>query len=327
MYPSADMDPEPSFPMKVVSRRTGLTPHIIRVWERRYRAVTPKRTETNRRLYSNEDIERLKLLRQATQAGHSIGQVAQLSTETLATLVESDRRAEAAAPAQGIDANSDGDVGLTAESLLANAVEAVKQIDCERLEATLESAHVALSHPDLIDRLLAPLLVEIGNLWQSGMIKVAHEHPASAVVRTFLGNLKAEMRVGANAPLLVSATPVGQRHELGALMASVTAAAMGWRVIFLGPDLPADEIAAAASRKGARAVGLSFVYPPDDPRISSQLRKLRRALPPDISIVAGGKGADSYADTLDSIGALRLTDMPSFRRVLEGLRNDSRMPS
>ena len=60
-------------PIKVVSRRTGLTPHVIRAWEKRYHAVTPKRTRTNRRVYTDEDVERLLLLRRATLAGRSIG--------------------------------------------------------------------------------------------------------------------------------------------------------------------------------------------------------------------------------------------------------------
>ena len=64
--------------IKIVTRRTGLSAHVIRIWEKRYGAVKPERTGTNRRLYSEEQIERLDLLREITQAGHSIGLVAKL---------------------------------------------------------------------------------------------------------------------------------------------------------------------------------------------------------------------------------------------------------
>ena len=72
--------------MKLVARRTGLSAHVIRVWERRYGAVTPVRTGTNRRLYTEEDIERLSLLRRLTEAGHNIGNVAALPLPRLREL-------------------------------------------------------------------------------------------------------------------------------------------------------------------------------------------------------------------------------------------------
>ena len=72
--------------IKVVARRTGLSAHVIRIWEKRYGAMEPERTGTNRRLYSDEQIERLSLLREITQNGHSIGHVAKLPTDKLREL-------------------------------------------------------------------------------------------------------------------------------------------------------------------------------------------------------------------------------------------------
>ena len=74
------MNNAPEYSIKVVARRTGLSPHVIRAWERRYGAVEPERSATGRRLYSDTEIERLQALERATRAGHSIGQIAQLST-------------------------------------------------------------------------------------------------------------------------------------------------------------------------------------------------------------------------------------------------------
>src|SRR5262245_25366803 len=84
------MNREQGYPIRAVARRTGLTSHVIRVWEKRYGAVSPMRTPTNRRLYSDTDVERLRLLHQATLAGHSIGQIAQLPNERLQALVAAD---------------------------------------------------------------------------------------------------------------------------------------------------------------------------------------------------------------------------------------------
>lgn len=75
-------------PIQVVSRLTGLSPHVIRVWEKRYGAVRPRRTGTNRRQYSDAEVERLRLLARATDAGHKIGMIARLELPALADLVQ-----------------------------------------------------------------------------------------------------------------------------------------------------------------------------------------------------------------------------------------------
>ena len=82
------MDNERTYPIKVVARRTGLTAHAIRAWEKRYGAVEPVRTPTNRRVYTEEHLQRLLLLARATRAGYSIGQVAKLPTERLVEMVK-----------------------------------------------------------------------------------------------------------------------------------------------------------------------------------------------------------------------------------------------
>ncbi|HSR68451.1 MAG TPA: MerR family transcriptional regulator [Acidobacteriota bacterium] len=304
--------------MKVVSRRTGLTPHVIRVWERRYQAVVPERTESNRRLYSDQDIQRLQLLHRATRAGHSIGQIANLPTSRLISLVEAEARS---GPPVVASLAADGSIGP--EECLETCIEAVNAIDARKLETALQRAAVALSQPVLVDEVVLPLLREVGRLWQDGSIKIAHEHPASAVMRTFLGGVLSEFDPPEEAPVMVASTPQGQGHELGALVASLTAASQGWKVVYLGPDLPAEEIAAAAQRTGARLVALSLVYPPDSPKVRQQLKKLRRSLPASVQITVGGRGAAAYAQVLDAIGAITLQDIPSLRIKLEELRNSS----
>ena len=77
-----------TYPIQVVVRETGLSAHVLRVWEKRYGAVVPQRTATHRRAYNDADVHRLKLLRQATLLGHPIGSVASLSDEALETLVK-----------------------------------------------------------------------------------------------------------------------------------------------------------------------------------------------------------------------------------------------
>jgi methanogenic corrinoid protein MtbC1 len=118
---------------------------------------------------------------------------------------------------------------------------------------------------------------------------------------------------------LVVATPVGQVHEFGALLVAATAAAEGWRVTYLGTDLPAEDIAEAAARTRARAAALSVVFPAGDTALADELRHLRAALPKDVTLVVGGAAASAYSGVLDEIGAARLDDLEAFRAQLRTL--------
>jgi methylmalonyl-CoA mutase cobalamin-binding subunit len=100
----------------------------------------------------------------------------------------------------------------------------------------------------------------------------------------------------------------------------VVAAAEGWQVIYLGPNLPAEEIAAAAHSKAATAVALSVVFPPDDRLLADEIRRLRRVLDRHIVLVVGGRAARDYLALLEEVGALHASDFATFRRILGELR-------
>lgn len=303
-------------PIGVVARRTGLKQDLIRAWERRYGAVAPGRTDTRRRFYSDADVVRLQLLKRVVDTGRSIGQVANLSNEDLESLIAAEPEREAASLPE--PASESG--GDAADLYLDLCLAAARRLDVAELELHLHRASVALSRTNLMERLLVPLLHRIGDLWHRGELRPSHEHVASAVVRSFLGGMYHACDTPATAPHLLSTTPPRQRHELGALMVAAVASGEGWQATYLGPDLPPEEIAAAARDKGARVVALSLIYPPDDPRLGDDLRRLRRLLPPSISLVVGGRASRAYARILDEIGAVQVHDLPSLRLELERLR-------
>lgn len=310
------MEPTPGHPIKVVVRRTGLSAHVIRVWEKRYQAVMPARTETNRRLYSDEDIARLKCLQQAVQAGHSIGRIAQLSAGELMELV---RTEQTVAPLTQGPTENTADPG----EFLAQALAAVQKLDAVALEEQLTRASIALSQRRLLEEVVQPLMERIGQLWHEGTLRVADEHMASAVVHSFIGNIRANFQVSAAAPHVVATTPTGQLHEIGALLASVVATAEGWNSTFLGPNLPTEEIAGAAVQKAAKAVLLSITYPGDDPRLGGELLKLRRLLGGDMALLVGGRAAQHYRHFLNQAGAVTLANLNDLRDSLRLLRRGS----
>jgi methanogenic corrinoid protein MtbC1 len=109
-----------------------------------------------------------------------------------------------------------------------------------------------------LEKVIGVLAQRVGDLWRAGEILAAHEHFASAAIRGFLGRNARPFAPGSNLPTLVVGTPSGQLHELGAVMVAAGANDLGWRVVYLGPSLPAGELAAAAAQNQARAVALSW---------------------------------------------------------------------
>jgi methanogenic corrinoid protein MtbC1 len=305
---------EPRYPIRVAARRAGLTTATVRAWERRYRAVAPARTETDRRLYSEADIERLRLLRTLAAAGRSVSDLSGESTARLRTLAAREPAAEPGARAAPRAERPTVRQSAVLGTFLRACDAAVRDMDAPRLQSLLGRALVGLPPRPFLDRIVVPLLRRVGRLWERGEITVAHEHAASVAVRQILGWMLETFRAanesrGAawrdTAPALVAATPAGERHEFGALMVAVLAAAAGWRVAYLGGDLPAADIAAAARGAGARVVAVSLVMPHDAAALEEELRALRRALADEVVLVAGGAGAEANAGLLAALGAAR----------------------
>jgi len=317
-------------PIKVVARRTGLSQHVIRVWEKRYGVVSPSRTETNRRLYSESEIERLHLLCQLTQAGHGICRIATLPTERLRSLYSEttktggphtvDPSIVTSSPANASTSFTTTDADASTR-YLEEAMVAIRTLNDVALDDLLSRAAVELGHQGLLQKVITPLTNRIGMDWEDGTIKIAHEHFASSVLRTFLCNSAKPFALPDSAPVLLVATPSGQIHELGAVLVAAAATNKGWRVKYLGTNLPSCEINGAAVQSKARAVALSVVYPDDDPHLVQELISLRKYLPTDVAILVGGRAAESYRDAIASIGASLLTDLPQLNRKLDELRS------
>jgi DNA-binding transcriptional MerR regulator/methylmalonyl-CoA mutase cobalamin-binding subunit len=314
---ATEPDRTPRHPIQVVARRTGLSADVIRAWERRYGAVAPERSETRRRLYSDADTERLLLLKRVTDSGRRIGDVAHLAMDELKALAEADRAAVARAKATGGGARP---ARISTREHFDACLSAIRSMDATALDAALARAAVAMNTQMLLEEVLSPLLVHVGEQWRSGPLRVAHEHFATACLRSFLGTLVVQSNLAEVGPTLVAATPLGQQHELGALMASVVAAAGGWNVVFLGPNVPADEIVFAAAEKRARAVALSLCYPSDDPRLPAELRKLGQRLPEDTVVLVGGAARHGYRATLDDMGVRALDTLSELPAELDRLR-------
>jgi DNA-binding transcriptional MerR regulator/methylmalonyl-CoA mutase cobalamin-binding subunit len=304
-------------PIQLAARLTGLSTHVIRIWEQRYQAVEPRRTAANHRLYSQNDIERLGLLRDLTHAGHNISQVARLSNDELRALSPN-------APSLELQASRSATGTPAPNAWLDACMASVQSLDGRGLDDTLKRATTAMGTQGVLHRLVAPLTQTLGDLWREGKITTAHEHFATGHLRAFLANLARPFGGSDAAPALVVATPAGQLHELGALLVGALAANLGWNVTCLGASLPALEIAGAARQKRARAVALSLVYPEDDANLPGELTMLRESLPPETALLVGGRAVPAYRETLVGLGAIIVADLIQLGLALDDLRQPER---
>ena len=308
-------------PIRYASIKSGLKPYLIRSWESRYGAVRPKRSETNRRLYSDTDIERLSLLGQAVNRGHSISSVATFSHRQLTELTASDSGVDDASNKTGLGecrASSPGGM-KNRQDLVDSALFHILQLDDEGLEDLLSQAAVMLPRHQFLQDVLIPTFRKIGGLWARGNLKIIHEHMLSAIVRSMLWDMLKSVEVPDTAPKMVIATPTGHGHECGALVSAVAAAESGWRVMYLGPCLPAEEMAYAVRKVNARALAISIGHGISDYKISVVLKKIRRYLGWEVPIFVGGQGAAAAAATFQEINAIQVDDLRQFRTRIEAL--------
>jgi methanogenic corrinoid protein MtbC1 len=263
-------------------------------------------------MYSDSDIEKLQLISQALKAGESIGQIANLSSADLKRLYDEVTGND---KINSISLNSPH-IPLSAPEYINICIRAIRAMDLPLLEATLIGAMINLNHFEFLNSVVSPVLNQIGDLWISGQIKIAHEHAASAVIRNILGGMLNSASSNDSAPTLVATTLPGERHEFGALMAAIVGISLGWRAIYLGAESPADSIANVVEHEKARLVILSSIYGIDNSRMESEIVRLRRFIGPDVEIFVGGKEVSRYDAVLHSISATKIDNLSALISAL-----------
>ena len=297
-----------------MAERTGLSPHVLRVWERRYSAVEPGRAEGGQRFYADADVKRLRLIRTAIAAGRSIGQVARLSTDELTRLVGEDETArQEVVRRQGGRQRVQG-APAPAEDEIERAFALVRAMSAAELELLLRRTAASLGVPTFLDAVAVPLLGRMHDAARGGELSPAQEHLATAAIQRVVDGIVHFLAVPPGAPNLLLATPVGVRDRIGAGLAAAAAAVEGWRVIPIAAELPAAEIAGAAD--GADVVGVSVVQLADHDRLLGEIRTLRTLLPQSVPLLVGGAAAGALAPALERTAVRVVEDLSALRAAL-----------
>lgn len=291
------------FSIKAVAQATGLTVETLRAWESRYEVVRPARDEVGRRTYSAADVARLRLLRAATELGHTISRLAQLPDDELAKLV-ADSGGQARAPSRGV-------------SFVERALDAAEQSDPSGVEEVLTSAMALMPPNEVVHTVISPLVREVGERWHRGEISVAQEHMVTDIVRRLVIAISRTYVRSDSGPLLVFVTLSGERHELGILNCSWLAAARRFRTHYLGSDCPVQDVAAFAREVEAHAVVVSMVMPEHQVSGITQLHELARLLGTHCEVWIGGSAAREIPLDLIPEGCVYLPTALDFEQRLD----------
>jgi DNA-binding transcriptional MerR regulator len=220
-----------------LSRRAGVSPELLRAWERRYELLEPTRSPGGLRLYSLEDLERVRLMARHIADGVAAREAAVLATRAdLRGPARADARPERAVPMAAFDANG------AAEALHA----AVESFDEPALQTTIDGLLAAATIDAVLAEVIVPFLREIGERWEGGEVSVAQEHFITHVLRSRLLSLGRGWG-GGTGPRALLACPPGEQHDLGLIAFGLALRARGWRIDFLGADTPVESLSRAVA--------------------------------------------------------------------------------
>jgi DNA-binding transcriptional MerR regulator/methylmalonyl-CoA mutase cobalamin-binding subunit len=267
--------------ISVASRLSGVPIETLRAWERRYGFPRPARKDgTQRRLYSEKDIARLRCVVRALGQGFRAGDVVRRRPEEIEALL-----AEAAPVAAAV-------VAPTSLPTVDQLVETLVADDVTSFDSALRRLAGALGPRAFVTDVAHPLAVAVGDAWESGKLEVRQEHYASEALETQLRLALGGLQDVQGAPVIVLATLPGETHGLGLAMVALYAALSGAKPRILGTCTPVDQIAAAARALDADAVGLTITPASVTTELRAQVRALERSLPRRARLWLGGAGAE-----------------------------------
>ena len=254
-----------------VSKRAGVSPELLRAWERRYGLLEPTRSAGGLRLYSPADVARVRLMRRLIADGF------------------------AAAEAAGL-ARGDAMPRAADESALAAARsdlrEALDSFDEPGAQAAFDRLLALTSVDTLLADVVVPYLDELGARWARGEASIAQEHFASGLLRGRLLGMARGWGQGLG-PVAVLACLPGEQHDLGLIAFGLALRARGWRIVYLGPDAPIDTVMEVGAQPEPVAVVLSAV---SDDRVKPVLPALRKLAGHRRVALGGGAAQAAGAD-------------------------------
>ncbi len=261
-------------PIRTIASLTGVNPVTLRAWERRYNLITPQRTPKGHRLYTEDDVERIRRVLDLLDQGISISQVKPLLEQI---------------PGKAVSAavSGSGDVWKSYQQKMLQAIERFNE---DALDKIYNEA-LSLYPVDVVsERLVTPLLRVLGEQWEESDTGIAQEHFFSVYLRNKLGSRIQHLGQRSSNPLLLLACLPGEFHEIGLLLLALGAVDFGYRILVLGANLPLEQLPGVVEKRPCAGIVLSSSYRPSRSVLEKKLPELVRK----VEVPGCGASADEH---------------------------------
>ncbi len=273
----------PLYRINRFSKLTGLSPHVIRAWERRHGLVNPIRGDNRYRLYTDEDVELFRYLKYQVDQGMAIGELAEMGREKLQE------------QAQRLSVENHREPPPS-ERLVLELTQALQENDRVVFERKLNGALAVIPFEEALHRFLLPLQERVGQFWHDGILGVAQEHYASNQIKQKIFSAMNQFRTSDAGPIVVIACPANEWHEIAAMTAAYICRARGCRVHYLGANLPISELAVYCDRIRPTCVLLSVTIAGSSDDAHLLVEELAARIVPLASVGVGGQGVQAHAE-------------------------------
>lgn len=289
------------FSITALELATGFSSDLLRKWRRRY--GFPKPVTQSPLCFDEIQLDQLRLIKRLLDHGYRPSQVVGKSSRELRLILDASTLCAASA----------------SDNLISEAMSALKRYDTLRIRALLVEARQDRSLYSFIDEIIFPLMQFVGTGWARQDLEIHHEHICTVVINAFLLNELASLEITAGATRIVLATPPMEQHALGLLMAECVLSESGAQCINMGIHLPPNEMAMAAIGCKAEILGVSFSFSYPRSAVRPWLAQLRKLLPQNIELWAGGAGTSAIRRSIP--GVRIFTNLHSAKAALLARQN------
>lgn len=290
-----------AYSIRYIAETTGLTAHVIRIWERRYRLLTPQRAPNGYRIYSDDDLQLLLYLKAQTDAGQSIGQLAQVGLSKLR-----DQMTHTPISVPGVPEN------LRQHAL--NIVQSARVPDARGVALEIRRTASQLGLKEAIEQVFFPVIRAVGELWHRGEIGNAGEQVITHATRQEIVQALCQSN-SRTAPTVVVACAPREFHEIAAMTSALYLQHAGWYALYLGPDASIDVLQIACERHVANLAVLSITYEQPRRTMSRFIDLLSTRILPVCPIIVGGEAVVGYEDLLQQRGIYVVKDLKSMASI------------
>ena len=275
-----------------LSKRTGISTHTLRMWEKRYEAPRSTRLPSGHRRYLPAEVKRLQVVAKALKLGFRAGKVVGGTLEELNRLLGLKTSDSSRAPSS---------IPIDDSILLNQWIQWIAEYDEENFEMEMHRQWGQRGPLEFVIHLAAPLVTRIGQEWQDGNLSVAHEHFATGILNNFLASRWRKQNNHKVWPTVVLTTLSGENHLLGLQMCATVLSITDWKIVSLGLDVPEEEIIATVERCESPLLCVSVSEWYGVSKAKPILWRLRKQLGKHTDILVGGGGAPANLDGIEAI--------------------------